>query len=118
MNGIHIVFPPPQVSGHNGQELISKNKLDTGKFQWAVREEVLGWIINGVTQCIKLSQDKQIVINTELHDIVRMTKGVPLKKIEKLIGKIRHVATVVSMGNKFMMPVNTGLEVKPRIVWW
>ena len=52
LHGIHIVFPPPKVSGHNGQDPISKKKLDSGEGQWEVRKEVLGWMVDGATRCI------------------------------------------------------------------
>ena len=38
LHGIHSIFPPPQVSGHNGQYPISKKKLESGEGQWAVRK--------------------------------------------------------------------------------
>ena len=59
---------------------------------------VLCWMVNGATWCIKLAQDNQSVVDAELHKIVCMTKGVPFKQIEKLIGKIRHAVTAVLTG--------------------
>ena len=91
LHGIHSMFPLPQVAGHNGQDPIFKKKLESGEGQWAVRKEVLGWMVDCTTRCIKLARDKQRAINAELHNIVRMTKGVPFKRIEKLIGKILTV---------------------------
>ena len=38
---------------------------------------------DGATWCIKLARDKQSEIDEELHSIVRMTKGVRFKQIEK-----------------------------------
>ena len=38
LHRIHSVFPPTKVSGHNGQDPISKNKLDSGEGQWAVKK--------------------------------------------------------------------------------
>ena len=90
LHGIHSVFSTPQVSGHNGQYPISKKKLESCKGQCAVGKEVLGWMVDGATQCIKLVWDKKSVIDAELHKIVNMRKGVIFKRIEKLIGKIRH----------------------------
>ena len=87
LHGTHSVFPPPQVSGHNGQDMISKKKLESGEGQWEVRKEMLGWMVDGATRCIKLERDKESEIDAELHEIVRMTKGVPFKQIEKLIVK-------------------------------
>ena len=52
-------------------------------------------MVDGATWCIKLAQDKQSAIDAEMHKIVRMKKGVPLKRIKKLIGKTRHAATAV-----------------------
>ena len=85
LHGIHSVFTPPQVSGHNGQDTISKKKLESGEGQWSARKEVLGWMVDGKTWCIKLTQDRKIEIDGELQNIVRVTKGVPFKQIKKLI---------------------------------
>ena len=74
--------------------------MDTGEGQWAERKEVLGWMVDVATQCIELAWDKQSAIDAELHTILRMTKGVPFKRIETLIGKIRHAAIVVPTGKK------------------
>ena len=43
---------------------------------------VLGWMVDGATRCIKLARDKKSVVDADLHKTVRMTKGVPFKKIE------------------------------------
>ena len=118
INGISSVFPLPQVSGHNDQDLISKKKLESGEGQWEVRKEFLGWIVDGAKRCIKLARDKQSAIDADLHNTLRLTKGVPLKRIEKLIGKIRLIATAVPTGKQFMTPITKILQVKTRIVWW
>ena len=36
--GIHVLFPLPQVSAHNGQDPIFKKKLDSGEDKWEVRK--------------------------------------------------------------------------------
>ena len=48
------MFPPPQVSGHNGKEMISKKKLESNKGNWAVKKKVIGWIVYDTTRCIEL----------------------------------------------------------------
>ena len=55
-------------------------------------------MVDGAPRCIELERDKQSAIDAELQNIVRTKKGVPFKIIEKLIGKIRHVATAVPTG--------------------
>ena len=39
--GIHSVFHPPAISGHNGEEPISVKKLKEGEGLWEVRKEIL-----------------------------------------------------------------------------
>ena len=58
----------------------------------------MGWMVYGAARCIKLAREKQSLIDAELHKIVCMTKGVPFKPIQKVIGKIRHAATSVPTG--------------------
>ena len=113
IHGIHSFFPLPKVSGHNGEDPISNKKLESGEGHWAVRKEVLGWMVDGAIRCIELARDRKSVIDAELHKIVRMKKGVPLKRIEKLIGKIRHAATAVPKRKNLMTPINKILKVKP-----
>ena len=98
MHGIQSVFPRTQVLRHTGQDPISKKKLEPGEGQWEVRKEVISWIVDGATRCIELTRDNQKTINTDLHKILRTTKGVPFKRIEKLIGKIQHTETAVPTG--------------------
>ena len=62
-------------------------------------------MVDGATMCIKMAQDKKSVIDADLHKIVCMSKWVPFKQIEKLIGKIRHAATAVPTGKKLMTPI-------------
>ena len=70
-------------------------------------------MVDDATRCIKLTRDKQSAFVAELHKIVRMTKGVPFKKIGKLIGKVRHAVTSVPKGKKLMTPIHKILHVKP-----
>ena len=101
LHGIHSVFPPPTASGHVGQDPVSEKKLMEGDGQWEVRKEVLGWMLDGGTRCIELARKKQEDIDHELHCIIRMSSGVPFKRVEKLIGKIRHAAIGVPTGKNF-----------------
>ena len=72
-------------------------------------------MVDGATRCIKPEWDKQSLIDAELHNIVRMKKGVSFKRIKKNDKKIRHAATAVPKGKLLMMLMNRILQVKPRI---
>ena len=62
--------PPQQLSGHNVQKPIYEEKLKSGEGQWAVRKEVLGWMVDGSIWCIELTQDNQTAFDAELQNIV------------------------------------------------
>ena len=34
LHGVHTIFPPPAITGHNGYELIAESKLDKGDGTW------------------------------------------------------------------------------------
>ncbi|KAL7525691.1 hypothetical protein ACHAXR_001116, partial [Thalassiosira sp. AJA248-18] len=90
LHGIHSVFPPPAITGHSGEEPISLKKLLEGEGLWEVRKEILGWIMDGATRCIELAEKKQKAILRELKTILRLKRGVPFKRFEKNVGKLRH----------------------------
>ena len=75
-------------------------------------------MVDGSTRCIELARDKKNAIDAEMHNILLMTKGMPFKQVEKLIGKIRHAATAGPTGKKLMTPIQKILQVKPQIVRW
>ena len=56
LHGIHSVFPPPKVTGHSGEDPISKKKLMEGEGVWEVQKEIMGWIMDGATRCIELAE--------------------------------------------------------------
>ena len=38
LHGIHSVFPPPAITGHNGEDPVSLKKLDDGEGLWEVQK--------------------------------------------------------------------------------
>ena len=70
--GIHSIFPPPHISGDSGEDPISLKKLINGDIIWAVRKEVLGWIMDGATRCIQFSEKKQEKILEEFLAVLCM----------------------------------------------
>ena len=85
---------------------------------WEVRKEILGWIINGATRCIELSEKKQTTILKELKDVLRIKSGVQFKQMEKLVGKLRHAAIGIPAGKSLFGPINQLMAMKPRTIIW
>ncbi len=92
LHGIHCVFPPPSITGHNGEDPVSKKKLLKGKGVWDVRKNNLGWVMDGATMCIELSNKRQEAILEDLKQALNKKRGLRFKKFEKLVGKLRHAS--------------------------
>jgi hypothetical protein len=59
LHGLHSSFPPPSITGHDGEDPVSLKKLKEGDGRWTVCKKLLvGWIFDGATRCIELPPNK------------------------------------------------------------
>jgi hypothetical protein len=58
IHGIHSIFPPPEISKHNGEDPILESKIAKGEGLWSTEKEVLGWIFNGNNYTMRLPEKK------------------------------------------------------------
>jgi hypothetical protein len=57
--GVHSVFPPPAITGHQGEDPISQKKLSQGEDDtWRNTKEILGWLVDGAAFTIQLLPEK------------------------------------------------------------
>ena len=71
LHGIHSIFPPTSITGHNGEDPIAQKKLKAGEGIWQEEKEVLGWIIHGGKYTISLPEKKL----TALQNLVSKYKN-------------------------------------------
>ena len=117
LHGIHSVFPPPNVTGHNRADPVSVKKLLKGKGVWATRKEILGWIIDGATMCIELSDNKQDAILEDLKQALKKKRGLLFKKFEKLTRKLRHASIGIPLGKYLFGPINQLIALQPKVIY-
>jgi len=55
--GIHTIFPPPGPMDNPNDKPISIKKLQQGDGQWDTQTEILGWLFDGITKCMKLPSE-------------------------------------------------------------
>ena len=110
LTGIHSIFPPPAITGHDGEESISMKKLLAGDGVWEVRKEILGWLFDGLRRCIQLPEDKVKSLLQELHKTSR-AKTVHYKAFEKLRGRLRHACIGIPAGKGLMGPIDRALTI-------
>ena len=58
LHGIHSIFPPLEVSGHQGEDPISQKKLIQGEGLWETTKDILGWIFDRSNFTIQPTPDK------------------------------------------------------------
>lgn len=115
LHTIHAMFPPPEALGHiGGKDSISQRKLEKGDARWDVEKEILGFLLNGRDRTIRLPQAKADAIAKELNTTLRRRR-VPLKRFQKIVGKLRHAATILPAAKGLFTPINNAL--KGNVPW-
>ena len=92
LHGVHSVFPSPEVTGHSDQDPVSLKKLMEGEGLWDVQKEILGWMFDGATRCIKPTKGRQDKIMKELKAVLRIQSGVPFNQFRGNRGACRKVS--------------------------
>ena len=115
IHGVHSIFPPPDISGHNGQDPVSEPKLTKGEGYWDYEKEVLGWILNGKNYTLQLPPPKCEVIRTLIKKIASK-KRISLNKFQKLAGKLQHVSFGIPGGAGLFSPIQRAMAHNPDFI--
>ena len=105
LHGVHSIFPPPDASGHDGEDPIAQKKLDNGDGDWQYVKEILGWIIDGEQYTIQLPLEKCQKITALIKAIVKSPRC-HLKKFQVLAGKLQHASYGIPGGAGLFSPID------------
>ena len=112
--GIHSIFPPPEISGHNGEDPISQKKMKAGDGTWDTTKEILGWILDGLNYTIQLPPTKCTAIAKSIKNICKM-KACPLNKYQKIAGKLQHASFGITGGQGPVLSHPRRLTRNPKV---
>ncbi len=115
LHGIHSVFPPPSVTGHNGGDSVSIKKIEKGEGKWEFAKDILGWMINGLDYTIQLPDKKCKKVVAQLTKMAKKTQ-VKLKDLEKLVGTLQHASLAMPGGWGLFSPLTMAMKGKPKRV--
>ena len=73
---------------------------------WDVRKEILGWMFDGASRCIEITEGREEKINMELKTVLQIRSNVPFNRFEKIVGNLRHTAIGVPAGKYLFGPIN------------
>ena len=112
---IHAIFPPPDVTGHEGEDSVSIKKIDNGDGRWNYIKEILGWIINGRDYTITLPPERLEKILLQINQAKRQKK-VALNEMQQLAGKLQHASFAMPGGWGLFSPIQRALQGDPKFI--
>jgi hypothetical protein len=116
LHGIHTVFPSPKITGHiGGKDPISLKKLERGDARWHYTKHILGFLVNGETKTVRISEAKATDIVTEIRRILKK-KQVQIKRYQKIVRKLGHVALILPGIRGLFSPINKALRGEPCVI--
>ena len=107
--GVHSVFPPPEVTGHHGEDPISQKKLKQGEGTWSTTKEILGWLVDGLNYTLSLLPEKCDKI-TKLIKKICKRQHVSLLKFQELAGNLQHASFGIPGGKGLFSPIFRALK--------
>ena len=108
--GIHSVFPPPHITGHQGEDPISQKKLNQGEGLWETTKEILGWIVDGARYTIKLDDAKCTRMVKQIKSITRRKRSVSLLEFQQLAGRLQHASFGIPGGKGLFSPIYSAMK--------
>ncbi len=115
LTGIHSIFPPPSITGHQGEDPISQKKLKQGEGLWHTTKEILGWIIDGAIYTVKLDESKCHKMTKMIKKFTKW-KSVPLIKFQQLAGKLQHASFGIPGGKGLFSPIYRAMKQNPDYI--
>ena len=115
INGIHSIFPPPEITTHPGGDPISEKKLKAGDGTWSNKKEILGWIFDGKEFTITLSKEKCDTIIMQLRKLLKINRP-SLNKFQKIAGKLQHASLGIPTGAALFSPIQMAMKYNPAFI--
>ena len=109
LHGVHSIFPPPDITGHTGQDPVSQKKLAQGEGTWNTTKEILGWLVDGAKFTIQLMPEKCKKISKQIKRICSFNRC-PLRKFQEIAGKLQHASYGIPGGKGMFSPIYRALQ--------
>ena len=108
LHAITTVFPPPEVTGLvMGPPIAPKKLVKEGA--WESSKTILGWLINGITQTIRLPQEKcDALIKLLKHKFI-LNKSISIKDLQSIQGKLQFASIGIPLGKPLLGPIDQKL---------
>jgi hypothetical protein len=115
LHGIHSIFPPPSMTGHDGGDPISEKKLKQGDGTWSTTKEILGWEFDGDAYTIQLPQQKCRDTISLIKKLLKQKRS-SLNKYQKVAGKLQHASYGLPGGKGLFSPIQIAMSGNPDFI--
>ena len=115
LHGVHSIFPPPEISGHNGEDPVSFKKLVNGDGFWAFEKEILGWVFNDKAYTIQLPPEKVTKLIAKINEALKQPY-LPLHDYQCLMGKLNHATIGIPNGRGLSAPIYHAMKNDPPTI--
>ena len=117
LHGVHVIFPPDEITEHPGGDSIAEKKIDKGEGEgkWEYQKEILGWLFDGEKFTIQLPPEKCERIIQLIKEITKK-RAIPLKKFQRLAGKLQHASMGIPGGEGLFSPLQKAMAGDPKYV--
>jgi thiol-disulfide isomerase/thioredoxin len=113
----NMFFFPTSVTHHkDGKEPISAKKLVAGDGNFDTKKEIIGFVFDRVKRTVHLPPAKAAAYIKETHTLLQR-KAVPLKNLQRLVGKLRHASIILPAAKGFFSPLNDAMRGSPKPHW-
>jgi hypothetical protein len=114
IHGIHSVFPPTDVTKHEGgKEPILEKKLKNGDDTFESKKDIIGIDFNGVKRTVRLPADKAQRYIKEAHSMLHRKK-IPMKTFRTVVGQSRRATIILPAAKGFFTPLNRLLKMETK----
>jgi hypothetical protein len=90
-------------------KILSQKKLEAGDAQWAHIEEILGFVFDGKGRTVHLTHRKAPGIAEAAARLLKKNRA-PVHKFQSVIGKMKHVTTILPAARGMFTPLNQALR--------
>ncbi len=89
--------------------------MEAGDTQWAQSKELLGFVFDGQSRTVHLTQRKALGITEAITRLLKKTRA-PVPKFQSVVGMMRHVATILPSARSLFTPMNRALRGHPSTI--
>ena len=115
LHGIHSVFPPPEITKHQGGDSVSIKKINSGEGHWEFIKEILGWIINGKEFTVSLPESKKAKILAQIKEALKHD-SIKLNDFQILAGRLQHASFAMPAGWGLFSPLSMAMAGSPKYI--